>query len=203
VAGAAEAGALDTALVRLGARRPACVTFDLSELLFLSSLALGALVAYRGAAVRAGARVRLAPGLRPAVREALNRAELMGLFEVVDGAGPCTGAGPAAEGARERYPKVQDLERTYGVTWGQLVKLEPQVKTLLWRARLAGASCWAFPDVERAFSPVRNELVGLIGFAGKHQRHPVLGSAGAYEVAYWKLYDVVAGLLPGWRAGGS
>jgi len=43
---------------------------------------------------------------------------------------------------------------------------------------------------------VRDELVELIGFAGKHRRHPVLGSVGAYEVAYWKLYDAVAGSLP-------
>jgi hypothetical protein len=54
--------------------------------------------------------------------------------------------------------------------------------------------------VERFFSPLRNSLAGLVGFAGKHHRHPVLGSAGAYEVAYWRLYDAVAGLLPG-RAG--
>jgi hypothetical protein len=49
--------------------------------------------------------------------------------------------------------------------------------------------------VERAFGPVRNELTGLVGFAGKHQRQPILGSVGAYAVAHWKLYDAVAGLL--------
>jgi hypothetical protein len=48
---------------------------------------------------------------------------------------------------------------------------------------------------------VKNELAGLIGFAGKHHRHPVLGSVGAYAVAYGKLYDAVAGLLPGRAAG--
>src|SRR5262249_33176669 len=41
----------------------------------------------------------------------------------------------------------------------------------------------------------------LIGFAGRHHRHPVLGSTGAYEVAYWKPYDTVAGLVPGRAAG--
>jgi hypothetical protein len=50
--------------------------------------------------------------------------------------------------------------------------------------------------VARVFGPLRNELAGLLGFAGKHRRHPVLGSVGAYEVAYWKLYHAVAALVP-------
>jgi hypothetical protein len=36
----------------------------------------------------------------------------------------------------------------------------------------------------------------LVGLAGKHRDHPVLGTVGAYEVAYWRLNDAVAGLLP-------
>jgi hypothetical protein len=51
--------------------------------------------------------------------------------------------------------------------------------------------------VEGVFGPVRNELRALIGFAGRHYRHPVLGSPEAYRVAYSKLHDAVAGLLPG------
>ena len=89
------------------------------------------------------------------------------------------------------------MQRTDEVSWAQLVELEPQVLELLWRARVAGASCRTSLDAERAFGPVKNELAGLIGFAGKHHKHPVLGSVGAYEVAYWKLYEAVAGLLPG------
>jgi anti-anti-sigma factor len=81
--GIAEAGALGASLSRLVAGRPTTLTFDLSELLFISSLALAVLKAYRGAAVRAGARVRLAPDLHPVVREALDRAELTALFESV------------------------------------------------------------------------------------------------------------------------
>src|SRR5262245_43013350 len=38
-AGVAEAGALEAALLPVVARRPGCVTFDLSELAFISSLA--------------------------------------------------------------------------------------------------------------------------------------------------------------------
>ena len=97
------------------------------------------------------------------------------------------------------YPNLNDLQRAFGVTWGQLVELEPRVETLLGRARRAGAGCRTLTDVARGFGPLRDELAGLIGFAGRHQRHPVLGSTGAYEVAYWKLYDAVAGL---WTAGG-
>jgi anti-anti-sigma factor len=202
-AGIAEAGALEASLSRLSAQRPACVIFDLSELACISSLALGVLKAYRHATVRAGARVCLAPDLHPAVRAALERAELTSLFEVVDRPGPCSGAVPSAGDPRKLLPNVYDLERTHGVTWFQLAELEPQVERLLWRARLAGAKWRPFMDVERIFGPVREELAGLIGFSGKHHRHPVLGSAGAYAVAYGKLYEAVAGLPPGADGGAS
>jgi hypothetical protein len=120
----------------------------------------------------------LEPGKGPAVRTDLNR------------------AAPAEDG-RATYPNVNDVQRTFGVSWGQLVELEPQLKTLLGRVRLAGARCRNSADVDRVFGPLRDELAALIGFAGKHHSHPVLGSAGAYEVAYWKLYGAVARLLSG------
>jgi hypothetical protein len=94
------------------------------------------------------------------------------------------------------YPNFRDLEIDHGLAWPDLVALEPKLAELLWRARQASVACRRWSDVERAFAPVGNELTGLIGFAGKHQRHPVLGSVGAYAVAHWKLYDAVAGLLP-------
>jgi anti-anti-sigma factor len=196
-AGIAEAGALEATLSRLSARRPACVTFDLSALACISSLALGVLKAYRHATVRAGARVHLAPDLHPAVRAALDRAELTSLFEVAGKPELCSGAVPSAGDPRKLFPNVRDLERTHGITWFQLIELEPQVERLLWRARLAGSKWRPFMDVERFFGPVREELAELIGFSGKHHRHPVLGSAGAYAVAYGKLYEAVAGPLPG------
>jgi anti-anti-sigma regulatory factor len=195
--GIAEASALEASLGRLVARRPACVTFDLSRLVFISSILMGVLASFRRAAVRAGIRVSLAPDLHPGVYEALKRAGVLGLFETVSRATACVEPGAVAEDSRTQYPNVNDVERTFGVTWGQLVELEPQLETLLGRARQAGASCRTFPDVERVFGPVRNELAGLIGFAGKHHSHAVLGSAGAYEVAYWNLYHTVAELVPG------
>jgi hypothetical protein len=100
------------------------------------------------------------------------------------------------------YPNFQDLERLSGITWGDLTALEPQLGELLWTARHACVTCRRWSDVARAFAPLRNTLAELVGFAGKHQRHPILGSAGAYQVAYWKLYNAVAVLLPG-RAGGA
>jgi anti-anti-sigma regulatory factor len=200
VAGVLEAGVLEASLSRLAARRPARVTFDLSGLQFISSLAMGSLVTFRRAAARAGGRVCLAPDLQPMVREALTRADLLALFEAAESAKPCPPPVPPAESARNGYPDVQDVQRTHGVTWAQLVDLEPQLAALLRRARTAGADCRSLGDVGPAFSPVRNELAELIGFRGKHHGHPVLGGTGAYQVAYWKLYDAVAGLVPG-RAG--
>jgi anti-anti-sigma factor len=78
-----EAGTLEAALRPVEARRPPLVTFDLSELHYLSSVLLGMLVAYRHGSVRRGGRVRLL-GLQPNVRETIERARLTSLFEEVD-----------------------------------------------------------------------------------------------------------------------
>jgi anti-anti-sigma regulatory factor len=202
-AGVAEAAFLESCLLRLAARRPASVTFDLRDLMAVSSLALGVLAGYRHAAVRARVRVCLAPDLYPGVRDALSRSDLLGLFETPGGAKPGAGPEAPAEGVQENYPNVHDVERTHGVTWFRLVELEPQVERLLWRARLAGAKWRPFMPVERIFGPVRDELAQLIGFVGKHRKHPVLGSVGAYEVAYWKLFHAVAGSLCGSPGGAA
>jgi hypothetical protein len=94
------------------------------------------------------------------------------------------------------FPNFRELERLAGVTWQDLVELEPRLGELLWRARQVGARCHCWADVGRVFSPIRNALIELVGFAEHNHRHPVLGSTGAYAVACWKLYDAVAGLLP-------
>jgi hypothetical protein len=93
-------------------------------------------------------------------------------------------------------PKVQDLERAHGVTWGELAGLEPRLLELLWQARAAGAGCRSGEEVRQVFAPFRNAVADLVGLRGRHSRHPVLGSVGAYEVAYWRLQDAIAGLLP-------
>ena len=80
-------------------------------------------------------------------------------------------------------PRIQDLERFHRVTWGELAQWEPRLHELLWRARAAGARCRHGNDVQREFAPLRNALTELVGFLGRHSRHPLLGSVGAYEVA--------------------
>jgi hypothetical protein len=113
------------------------------------------------------------------------------MIGVVPGARqPLSTRGPAGT------PGHEDDVGSICLTWAELVELEPQLQTLLWRAREAGACCSTFTDVDRVFGPVRNELTTLVGFSGQHHRHPVLGSTQAYQVAYSKLYDAVAGLLP-------
>ena len=187
-----EADALETVLLRLAARRPACVIFELSKLESISSLAMGLLVAYRRAAVRAGGRVGLAADLQPGVREALDRAQLMSLFEDVgttNWAMPCVT--PAGMDGRKPHANVDDAQGSVCPTWAQLVELEPQLETLLWQARGAGAGGRTFTDVDQVLGPVRNELTALIGFSGQHHRHPILGSTEAYQVAYSKLYEAV------------
>jgi hypothetical protein len=180
---------------------PGWWTCDLGDLVFLSRLALSVLALYRRAAVRAGARVGVAAELHTAVCAALTRANWPGPCETAGGAKACVGRAPLGEDGRAMYPSVNDVQRTFGVTWRQLVEQEPQLEALLRRAQLARAGCRGCGDVERGFGPLRNDLAALIGFAGKHRGHPVLGSAGAYEVAYWKLHNAVAGLAPGRGAG--
>jgi len=98
-------------------------------------------------------------------------------------------------------PKVHDLERAHGVTWGQLAGLEPRLAELLWQARAGGVGCRDREDVHRVFAPFRDAVAELVGFWGRHWNCPVLGSVGAYEVAYWRLREAVAGLLPRPAAG--
>jgi hypothetical protein len=96
----------------------------------------------------------------------------------------------------KHFPKVHDLEQTHGMTWGELVGLEPRLGELLWQARAAGAGCGDWEDVHRVFAPLRDALAELVGLRGRHRGCPVLGSVGAYEVAYWRLRQAVSGLLP-------
>jgi hypothetical protein len=93
-------------------------------------------------------------------------------------------------------PKVSDLERAHCVRWEELTGLEPRLSELLWQARAAGAGCRDWEAVAQVFAPLRSAVAELVGFRGKHHRHPVLGSVGAYEVAYWRLHEAVSGLLP-------
>jgi hypothetical protein len=96
----------------------------------------------------------------------------------------------------EPYRNFRHLEELFGVTWRDLVELEPTLEELLLTAQQRSVLCRRWADVDRLFAPIRNTLAGLVGLTRTIHRHPVLGSAQAYEVAYWKLYDAVAGMLP-------
>ncbi len=102
----------------------------------------------------------------------------------------------------EPYRNSRHLEKLFGVTWRDLVALEPMLEELLEIARQASALCRRWADVDRFFVPIGNELAGLVGLTGKNHQHPVLGSNKAHEIAYWKLYDAMVGLLPA-RSGGA
>jgi hypothetical protein len=95
----------------------------------------------------------------------------------------------------EHWLPLAELERLHRVTWGELADLEPRLYQLLWRAGEAGAACRCRSDVDSAFTPLSNEISGLIGFPGANRGHPVLGSVRAYEVVARKVYDTVASLV--------
>jgi hypothetical protein len=101
----------------------------------------------------------------------------------------------------EPYRNYRHLEKLFGVTWRDLVALELTLGELLGTARQTSVICRRWADMDRFFTPIQNTLATLVGFTGKNRRHPILGSAKAYEVAYWKLYDAVACLLPTRSAG--
>jgi anti-anti-sigma factor len=93
-------------------------------------------------------------------------------------------------------PSIEELERTHSVTFWRLVELEPRLELLMLQASHAGRACRTQADVDREFSPLRNRLGTLIGFSSQHNRHRILGSVGAFEVAYWNLYGVLMNYLP-------
>ena len=94
------------------------------------------------------------------------------------------------------YPNFRDLERIYGITWHDLVDLEPKLARLLWESRQASVICRRWSDLERVFAPIRNSLADLVGYGRRRRWHAVLAGREAYEVAYWKLHGAVAALLP-------
>ena len=68
-------------LLPLTARRPARVVLDLSDLTFISSLGLGALVEFRRGLVRNGGQVWLAAP-SPQIHELLEMSGLLAIFPV-------------------------------------------------------------------------------------------------------------------------
>jgi anti-anti-sigma factor len=79
-AGYLEAEVLSAALLPLSARRPQLVTFELSELCLISSLALGILVNYHRCTVRNGGQVRFR-GHHPNIRDIIEQTKLVMLLE--------------------------------------------------------------------------------------------------------------------------
>src|SRR5262245_36221790 len=80
-------------------------------------------------------------------------------------------------------PKVQDLERAHGVTWGELAGLEPRLLELLWQARAAGAGCRSREEVRQVFAPFRNAVAELLGLRGSTGDIPFSRRSRPYS--YW------------------
>jgi hypothetical protein len=185
-------GELTAALLPVSACRPALLTLELGMLTHLACLAIGVLAEFCRGVIRNGGRVRLADTPRESVREALVRTELLNLFEQ-DGYSHHENERGTTVNA---IAKTHEVERAFGMTWGQLAVLEPRLNELLWKARQAGSRCRCGEEASFAFGPLRNAMADLVGFRSDHRDHPVLGSVGAYEVAYWRLYDAVVCLVP-------
>ena len=91
--GMVDIGVLNTALSELAARPPQLVVIEMSKVTMLASCGIGALVAFRRAAIIGGGSVRLA-GVNRLVAEAMRRAALQKLFEFHDSVDAAFGAPP-------------------------------------------------------------------------------------------------------------
>lgn len=74
---------IERAFLRVAAGRPRLVVLDLSEMSFVSSLAMGLLVTLHKAVTRQGGQLRLA-AVQPLVAAAFARVRLLELLEVCD-----------------------------------------------------------------------------------------------------------------------
>ena len=80
-AGVRQLDRLDGELGRICAQRPTLAVVDLAGLTFLSSIGLGALLAFKHAIERTGGRVRLV-AVPPAVLGVIRRSRLEPLFDI-------------------------------------------------------------------------------------------------------------------------
>jgi anti-anti-sigma factor len=74
---------LVSTLQTVGARRPQAVVIDLSQLTFMSSLAMGVILAFRRNVLAHGGRVKVA-AVQPLVLDSFRRARLDKVFDLVD-----------------------------------------------------------------------------------------------------------------------
>lgn len=74
---------IDRSFLRVTAGRPRLVVLDLSEMSFVSSLAMGSLMNLHRAVTRQGGRLRLA-AVQPLVAEAFTRVRLPEVIEICD-----------------------------------------------------------------------------------------------------------------------
>jgi len=89
-----DLSALERQTLRLAARKPALLILDLSELDFMSSLAMGSLVALRRGITTHGGTVKIA-GPKTFVLESLRHANLHTLFTIVPTMEEALAANPA------------------------------------------------------------------------------------------------------------
>ena len=60
------------------------------------------------------------------------------------------------EESQTMYPSVNDVQRTFGVSWDQLVELEPELETLLGRMRVTKPSRCPRPLHDDRVAPAGN-----------------------------------------------
>jgi anti-anti-sigma factor len=104
-AGVTQVAALEAELIKVLVKRPALVVLDLAELVFVSSLGMGALVKFRRGITSHGGQVRLA-AMPSLIGDAFKRARLDLLFPTfatVDEAMAAPAAAPPA-GAKSSAP---------------------------------------------------------------------------------------------------
>ena len=81
---------------------------------------------------------------------------------------------------------IERLEQNHGITWDELVTMEPALADLLERAENT------FGDLEKRWASFKRPIAELVGM---HRRagEPRLHTMAAYEVAYYTLWNIVSG----------
>ena len=88
---------------------------------------------------------------------------------------------------------VKRLERHHGITWNELVELEPRLDGLLCDAQCSRPLPEEEDDFnyEIAWGQFKQPIADLVGYFRHDNCDPRLTTVGAYEVAYYTLWHTL------------
>lgn len=86
---------------------------------------------------------------------------------------------------------IKHLEEHHGITWEELVELEPRLDGLLSEVQDARPLNKRRFNYEIAWGRFKNPITDLVGYFRHDDCDPRLKTVGAYEVAYYTLWHAL------------